>query len=55
MRPLHNYMAKEKIEKIYQIESKSEGNSPLLANNWRKVGGFNHFLLVIIVMQRSLF
>jgi len=31
MRPLHNYMAKEKIEKICQIELKIEGNNQLLA------------------------
>jgi len=30
-RPLHNYMAKEKIEKICQIELKIEGNNQLLA------------------------
>ncbi len=32
LRPLHNYMEKEKIEKICQIDVENAGNSWLLTN-----------------------
>ena len=51
---MHNYVAKEKIEKIYQIEPKIEGNSPLLAKFLAKSWCSNHFLFVTLIMQRSL-
>ena len=40
-------MAKEKIEKICQIESEIDGSSLLLANNWQKAG-------VVIIFYSSL-
>ena len=54
MRPLHNYMAKEKIEVVARLNQKLK----VIAGYWRnfrqKAGEFNHFLFVTLIMQRSL-
>lgn len=48
-------MVKEKIEENDQIEMNNVGNSVLLPKFSSQAGDFNHFLLIIIDMQRSLF
>ena len=47
-------MAKEKIEIVARLSQKLMVIASYWRNFWQKAGEFNHFLLVTIVMQRSL-
>ena len=53
-RPLHNYVAKEKIEIVARLSQKLKVIAGYWRNFWQKAGEFNHFLFVTLVMQRSL-
>ena len=54
VRPLHNYVTKEKIEIVVRLSQKLKVLAGYWRNFWQKAGEFNHFLFVTLVMQRSL-